>query len=246
MDTESKITIFVAIQDEQRRNDLMMLLMTELQDVLVLSISDLQEYEHQVKKASPRLVVSDGQFLAGNTVLRTGMSSPELVYTSFIILGSVVKDEYLDELMLGKLQFLPETPSDEEWKNALKKSFKFSLESKTASFQIKLLKANEFLMKAGDPGDKVFILKRGKLQAFQLNSSGEKLILGDVIPGEFVGEMAYFNAEPRVASVIALIDSELIEIPIQSFERALYQRPAGSMKLIDTLSKRLKKFLQKE
>ena len=39
----------------------------------------------------------------------------------------------------------------------------------------------------------------------------------------------------------AVLDSELIEIPVTSFERILYTRPAWIKKLLETLSKRLKR-----
>ena len=242
MDDESKIVVFVAIKDESKRNALTMHLMTELRDVLVFSIASLSEYEVRIKKDSPRLVVTDADFLKGNALLREGASLPERVYTSYIVLGSYPeKTEYLDEVMLGKMHFFETEPSEEEWKIAFKKAFHFSLESKNASFQVKKISTGELLIHAGEIAAQVFILKRGKLEAFIVNENNERLVLGEVNPGEFVGEMAYFNDEPRSANVIALTECELIEIPLTSFERVLYQRPAWAMKLIDTLSKRLKK-----
>lgn len=224
-----------------------MTVMTLLHDISVFEISDKAECELRLQKNPPNLIIADAEFLQStHDVLKESISHPDRVNLSFIVLGKFSqKDSYLDEMMIGRIQFFETDLADNEWLPTIKKSFKFSFESKAASFQIKILKANDFLMKTGDPADKVFILKKGKLQAFQQNHGAEKIVFGDIEPGEFVGEMAYFNSEPRSACVIALEDSELIEIPIASFERTIYSKPAWSMKLIETLSKRLKKFNQK-
>lgn len=246
LEAQSKVTVLLAVKNEQKRSELEMSIMTQLHDISVFAVSDVDEYQLSIQKNPPQLVLTDAEFLAGNPVLKDGVSHPDRVFTAFIVFGSYPKKEdFLDELMLGKVQFFDAFPDDEQWKLALKKAFKFCLESKTAAFQIKLLKANEHLMKVGDPASTVYILKRGQLQAYQIGFGGEKTILGDIAPGEFVGEMAYFNSEPRAANVIALSDVELVEIPIASFDRVLYQKPAWAMKLIETLSKRLKKFIQK-
>jgi len=43
-----------------------------------------------------------------------------------------------------------------------------------------------------------------------------------------------------------LEDSELFEIPVKTFDRVIYQKPAWAMKMIETLSKRLKKYIEKK
>jgi CRP-like cAMP-binding protein len=98
---------------------------------------------------------------------------------------------------------------------------------------------NEFLFKEGEIAKHVFIVKRGRLRA--MKGRGEKQItLGEIGAGEFVGEMAHINHEPRSASVQALEDCELIEIPFGSLDMVLFSRPAWSQALVLTLSKRLK------
>ncbi|MBL7688606.1 MAG: Crp/Fnr family transcriptional regulator, partial [Bdellovibrionaceae bacterium] len=58
---------------------------------------------------------------------------------------------------------------------------------------------------------------------------------------EFVGEMAHINQEPRSASVKALEDCELIEIPNGSLDLVLFSKPAWAQALMRTLSRRLKR-----
>ncbi len=246
MSSENKITLYLAISNEQKRSDLEMAFMTQYLDISVFSISDETEFNQRLKLNPPQLVVADVEFLKGNSILKDGVSLKERAQTSYIVLGlHPDKDEYLDEVMVGKFQFFETELSEDDWKVAIKKAFKFSFDSNSATYIMKNIKMGELLMKIGDPAEKIYILKKGKLQAFQLNEQDQKVILGEINPGEFVGEMAYFNSEPRSASVIALENSELVEIPLSSFDRVIYQKPAWAMKLIETLSKRLKKFISK-
>ena len=83
------------------------------------------------------------------------------------------------------------------------------------------------------------ILKSGQLQAFNTIDE-QKVILGNVEIGEFVGEMAYINNEPRSAYIEALSDAQLIEVPIELVDKILFTRPAWSKSLMQTLSRRLK------
>ena len=246
MESESKVTVYVAVKDEAMRGNLEMAMMTLYLDIAVFVIADLKEFEQRLVKTPPNLVITDAGFLEGSSILKDGVTKQERAMTSYIVFGPFSqKEDYLDEMMLGKIQFYDSELDEDGQKGAFKKAFKYSLESKGASFFTKQIKANDLLMKVGDSADKVFILKKGKLQAFMPNEKGEKTVLGDISPGEFVGEMAYFNSEPRVASVVALVDSEVIEIPIASFERTIYEKPAWAMKLVETLSKRLKKYISK-
>ena len=71
----------------------------------------------------------------------------------------------------------------------------------------------EYLFYEGDASDALYILLRGRLTAWSLNKSGEKIKLGDVKRGQTVGELAMFTGEPRTADVIAARDSLLAKLP---------------------------------
>ena len=57
-------------------------------------------------------------------------------------------------------QFFTIDPSEDEWKVAVKKAFKFSFDSSSVTYTIRSIKKDEVLMKAGDPAEKIFILKK--------------------------------------------------------------------------------------
>lgn len=224
-----------------------MAFMTEYLDIAVFGLATKTDYDQRIKLNPPQLVIADRAFLQENSILKDGITVRELAQTSYIVLGDFPgKEDFLDEVMVGKFQFFENDPAEEDWRIAVKKAFKFCFDNHSATYTAKKIKMGELLMKVGDAAEQIYILKKGRLQAFHLNEHDQKVILGEIIPGEFVGEMAYFNSEPRSASVIALEDSELVEIPLKTFDRVIYQKPAWAMKLIETLSKRLKKYIEKK
>lgn len=157
-----------------------------------------------------------------------------------IIVGVPPKEEkFVDELVMGKIYFLDEELDDSEFARTLAKALNFTTHIEPASFHLRYLAPGDILIKEGEKAEYVYILKSGQLQAFNYINE-KKVIIGNVESGEFVGEMAYINNEPRSAFIEALSDAQLIEVPIDLVDKILYKRPAWSKALMQTLSKRLR------
>jgi len=107
-------------------------------------------------------------------------------------------------------------------------------------FQTRYIQKGQVLLREGDRADRIFILKKGRLGAFINPTGTAPERVGFIGPGEFVGEMAYINGEPRSASVIAEEDSELVEIQISAFDQIIYRKPSWMKALLGTLSRRVK------
>lgn len=159
---------------------------------------------------------------------------------AIIIIGHPPEEEkFVDELVTGKLYFIEEHLNEKEFAHTMAKALNFTSHMEPAAFYLRYLSIGDILIKEGEKAEFVYILKNGKLRAFNL-INGEKVILGDIEIGEFVGEMAYINNEPRSAYIEALSDAQLIEVPIGLVDKILYKRPAWTKSLMQTLSKRLK------
>jgi CRP-like cAMP-binding protein len=71
---------------------------------------------------------------------------------------------------------------------------------------------NQVLCREGDPSTDIYLLKSGLLLACAVQ--GTKVIaLARISPGEFVGELSFFDGKPRASHVIALEPSSVIMIP---------------------------------
>ena len=69
----------------------------------------------------------------------------------------------------------------------------------------------EVVIRAGDPGSSMFVVHNGRVQV-QVNENGRARTVATLNEGDFFGEMALFTGEPRTANVVALEETEVLEI----------------------------------
>lgn len=78
----------------------------------------------------------------------------------------------------------------------------------------------DVIIQQGDEGDTAYIIEKGNVEIVIENEQGTVQI-GTRGPQSLIGEMAMVDAQPRVATVRALDDCELLEIDRNDFERRL-------------------------
>lgn len=109
------------------------------------------------------------------------------------------------------------------------------------------LVGGEVLFKQGDVGNSMFVVLNGRLQVVEHltndpTEGGQSYrILGEMVRGEIVGEMALLTNEPRSASVVALRDTFLVEIPKLVFEEVAFRYPQAFLFLTQKIIQRLKR-----
>ena len=96
------------------------------------------------------------------------------------------------------------------------------------------------LFSQGDPGDALYLLVSGRLQALVEESDGHRRPVGEIVPGETVGEMALLTGESRSATVVAVRDSVLQVCDRADFERLIEHHPQFLKHLSGILVRRLK------
>lgn len=100
------------------------------------------------------------------------------------------------------------------------------------------LRAGEYLMKQGDPGDTAYVVLHGEFEVRK--QSGQSVIKIDVRnPGDVLGEMALLSRSPRSASVIALTDCETLCISQDNFERLLSTSSTAALAVLHWVMTRL-------
>jgi CRP-like cAMP-binding protein len=77
----------------------------------------------------------------------------------------------------------------------------------------------ETIIKQGDPCSSIFMLAHGEIEISQ-SIQGEKHTLARLIDGAVFGEMALITDAPRVATVVALRESEVLELRNDDLELA--------------------------
>jgi CRP-like cAMP-binding protein len=69
----------------------------------------------------------------------------------------------------------------------------------------------ETVIRAGDPGSSMFVVHNGRV-SIQVSENGRSRTVATLGEGAFFGEMALFTGEPRTANVVALEETEVLEI----------------------------------
>ena len=73
------------------------------------------------------------------------------------------------------------------------------------------LKAGEFVFREDDPPTSAFLIDSGRIQVLTTQDDAE-VVLGELGPGDLLGEMAMIDDSPRTATAVALEDSVLVTI----------------------------------
>jgi CRP-like cAMP-binding protein len=77
----------------------------------------------------------------------------------------------------------------------------------------------------------MFVVHNGRVQV-QINENGRPRPVATLNEGDFFGEMALFTGEPRTANVIALEETEVLEIGHAAIKRLFETNPD----LVESLS----------
>jgi small-conductance mechanosensitive channel/CRP-like cAMP-binding protein len=89
----------------------------------------------------------------------------------------------------------------------------------------------ELVIRAGEPGSSMFVVHNGRVQV-QVNDNGRPRTVATLNEGDFFGEMALFTGEPRTANVVALEETEVLEIGHSAMKRVFDNNPD----LVESLS----------
>src|SRR6187402_3452659 len=82
------------------------------------------------------------------------------------------------------------------------------------------LKAGEIVFHEGDPPTSAFLIDSGRIEI--ITTQGEEVVvLGELGPGDLLGEMAMIDDSPRTATALALSESVLVTIDHASISERL-------------------------
>jgi len=91
-----------------------------------------------------------------------------------------------------------------------------------------------------EEGDFFFMILEGRIKVTILGDDGREIILSVLGPGDFFGEMALLDNEPRSATAIAVEESELLSLHRTDFQSVLADNRAITTALIRVLTARLR------
>jgi CRP/FNR family transcriptional regulator, cyclic AMP receptor protein len=93
---------------------------------------------------------------------------------------------------------------------------------------------------ADEIGDVFYLIREGQVKVTMTSPEGKEIILSILAAGDFFGEMALFDNEPRSATVIAIEPLEVVSIWRTDFLHILSENFSITQKVLGELSKRLR------
>lgn len=109
----------------------------------------------------------------------------------------------------------------------------------TAGIEWFALPGGMVLFEAGDAPDALYLVVSGSLGAYTASAEGHRRLVGTIMAGETVGEMALISGKPRNATVTALRDTELGRLPRAAFEKLMLSHPQGLLRIAQLMAQRL-------
>lgn len=95
------------------------------------------------------------------------------------------------------------------------------------------------LVEENEIGDSMYMILSGRVKVANIAQDGKEVILSVLGPGEFFGEMALLDSEPRSATVITLAKTEMMVLRRKDFLQLLENKEILS-NFLATLSGRLR------
>ncbi|WP_018411281.1 Crp/Fnr family transcriptional regulator [Methyloversatilis thermotolerans] len=115
-----------------------------------------------------------------------------------------------------------------------------SLEPVAKVSNMRRVPRGSIVVRAGDKTDFVYLVLSGSLKVLVSDEEGREVILSMLGPGELFGEMGVLDDNPRSATVVTVVPSDLIVIAKSDFKRVLQENFEVSMFIMRNLVARLR------
>lgn len=99
---------------------------------------------------------------------------------------------------------------------------------------------NSIVIHEGDYGDALYVILDGKVKIFASDDNGREIVLNVQGPFDYFGELALIDRAPRSASAVTTEPTQLAYVSQPAFQRCLLDEPAIAVKLITSLSGRVR------
>ncbi|MCR4421775.1 MAG: cyclic nucleotide-binding domain-containing protein [Spirochaetales bacterium] len=101
-------------------------------------------------------------------------------------------------------------------------------------------KKGDIIVKQGDEGVGLFIIKKGKVKVSKTIASGKILDIAVHSDGEYFGELSMLDNKPRTATVTALEDTTTLIMTYWEFKALLESKPEIALYILPVLVERFR------
>jgi len=101
--------------------------------------------------------------------------------------------------------------------------------------------AQKVLFRAGDAGDAMYLIERGKVRISVQATDGRELTLTELGRGDFFGEMVLLDGQPRSANAAVAEESRLAVLSREHFLSFMRSNPNVALEMLTALAHRLRR-----
>jgi CRP/FNR family transcriptional regulator, cyclic AMP receptor protein len=101
-------------------------------------------------------------------------------------------------------------------------------------------KAGAFLFRAGDKGDAMYLIERGKVRICVRATDGREMTLTELGRGDFFGEMALLDGQRRSADALVAEDARFAVLSRDHFLSFMRSNPNVALEMLTALANRLR------
>lgn len=103
-----------------------------------------------------------------------------------------------------------------------------------------VIPAGQTIFEYGDPGDSLYVIRSGEVEAFVNDDTGTRIVLETSGPGEFFGEISLLDQGPRTATVVVTKDLEALRVDRDDLDQFLSHHPTAALDLLTVVGHRLR------
>ena len=110
-----------------------------------------------------------------------------------------------------------------------------------ASMKVLDVTRGDVLFHEGEPGDRLYLVRDGKIKLGRRSNDGRENLLAVLGPGEMFGELSLFDPGPRTATATVVADAVVLELGHQDLIAWLADKPKVAEHLLQALARRLRR-----
>lgn len=103
----------------------------------------------------------------------------------------------------------------------------------------RVFEKDSYLMRQGEPGDRLYVLVSGKVKIYSQDDTGKEHVIDRSGPGDVLGEMSLLTGESRSANVIAEEHVKAMVLPAETVHRLAAEHSEISRLMSEIVAKRL-------
>ncbi|WIG58660.1 MAG: Transcriptional regulator, Crp/Fnr family [Ktedonobacterales bacterium] len=115
-----------------------------------------------------------------------------------------------------------------------------SLRELAGAVRRKIFRAGEVIFHRDDPGQVLYIIRSGRVKIFITSPEGQEVVLTLLRPGDYFGELALLDGQPRSASAVAMEATDTFALQRSDFIHAVERHPRIAIQVMNVLSRRLR------